>query len=128
MKTNKLIVSINKPLPEVFAFTITPPNSKYWIPNIITEETNELPVKTGTIYKLTKKTGDSFEVTVTDFKKDEMITFTSTDKNYHCKYTYCPRDENSSELEYYEWVDKGEIEEPFTQAIIEKLKTVIETL
>jgi hypothetical protein len=128
MQTNKLIISINKPIHEVFLFTITPPNSKYWIPGISNETTNELSIRTGTVYTLMRTTGESFKVTLTDFKQDKMITFISTDKNYHCRYTYNSLDEKSCKLEYYEWVDKGELDEPFTLAVLEKLKSVLEAL
>jgi hypothetical protein len=128
MKTNKLVISINKPLYEVFAFTITPPNSTYWIPGIIKEETNELPIRKGTIYKLHTSSKDFLEVTVTDFKQNKKVEWRSTDYKYHCRYTYIPIDENTCKIEYLEWVDKGQLDEPFTKKILQKLKLVIETL
>jgi len=48
------------------------------------------------------------------------------DNNYHVKYTLTPIDKNSCGLEYLEWVETGDLAEPFTQEILEKLKTVIE--
>jgi hypothetical protein len=128
MKSNKLVISFNKSVHEVFLFTITPPNSAKWIPDVIKEETNELPIHVGTVYKLQTKNGNSFEVTVSEFKENKSVEWISTDKNFHCRYTYRPLDENSSELEYYEWVDKGELDEPFTMEVLEKLKSVIESL
>lgn len=52
MKENKLIILINKSADDIFAFVTTPPNSTRWISSITKEETNEWPVKIGTIYKL----------------------------------------------------------------------------
>lgn len=127
MKANKLVVSFNKPVHEVFLFTITPPNSTKWIPDVINEETNEWPVKIGTVYKLQTRTG-SFEVTVTKFKENNIVEWTSADKNFHCTYMYRPIDEKTSELEYYEWVDTDELDEPFTLPVLEKLKSVVEAL
>ncbi len=45
MQKNKLDIKINKPVSEVFKFTITPPNSAKWIPRVINEETSDWPIK-----------------------------------------------------------------------------------
>lgn len=126
MRENKLEIKINKPAIKVFNFTTTPPNSAKWIPGVIQEETSEWPIKTGTIYKLTDKNKKVSEVIVTGLKVGEFIEWRSKDDNYHCRYNYQSIDENSSVLEYREWVDNGEIEYPFMQEVLEKLKTVIE--
>ena len=126
MKANKLVVKINKPANEVFKFTTTPPNSVKWISGVMSEETDEWPIKIGTIYKLTDESKKISEVIVTDLKVGEFIEWKSKENNYHCRYNYKTIDENSSTLEYSEWVGSGEIEFPFTQDILEKLKAVIE--
>lgn len=128
MKSNKLVISINKPLHEVFSFTITPPNSTKWIPDVIKEETNEWPIQEGTVYTLLTKTGHTFKVNVSEFKNNKLVEWISSDNKFHCRYSYRPIDEKSSELEYYEWVDQGELEEPFTLTVLNKLKSVIENL
>ena len=44
-----------------------------------------------------------------------------------CKYTFTSIDENTCELEYYEWVDTGILSEPFTIDILERLKNILES-
>lgn len=126
MKDNKLTIKISKPVKEVFSFTITPPNSTLWIDSVIHEETNEWPVRKGTVYKLQDKDGQFTEVTVTTIKENNFIEWISKDQNYHCRYSFKPIGKNSTILNYHEWVEKGQIKEPFTKKLLEQLKTVIE--
>jgi hypothetical protein len=37
----------------------------------------------------------------------------------HVKYTLKPLSDNQCELEYYEWVDSGDLDELFTQDILD---------
>lgn len=127
MKSNKLKIQINKPLHEVFLFTITPPNSTKWIPFVIKEETNEWPIKKRTVYKLTNEKGNISEVTVTDIKEDIYVEWISKENNYHCQYTFRSINKDITEFEYYEWVDKGELDEPFTFNTLQKLKLALES-
>lgn len=126
MKKNILTIEIHKPLHEVFLFCITPPNSTKWIPSVIKEETNEWPIKIGTIYKLTDDMGTISNVTVTGIKNDEYIEWTSEDQNYHCKYNLHGIDKETTELKYCEWVDQGDIKEPFTREVLTRLKSTLE--
>ena len=126
MKNNKLIIQINKSVEEIFAFVTTPPNSTRWIDSITREETNEWPVCVGTIYKLWDENGNPSEMRVIDIKNNEIVEWISEDKNYHCRYVFKIIDKNISEFEYYEWVDRGEINNPFSQDTLEKLKSILE--
>lgn len=126
MKSNKLTIKINKPLSEVFGFLLSPANSPLWVDSFVKEETSDWPVKMGTIYKNLSKDGLWREYTVTAFKENEVFELTSADKNYHVLYTFRPFNDNITELEYYEWVDKGELDEPFKIETLQKLKSIIE--
>ncbi len=128
MKDKRLSIRISKPVNEVFAFTITPMNTKLWVDSVKVEETNEWPIHIGSKYRnQNKTTGEWNEYTVTDYKEYKVFELASKDKNYHVRYTYNSIDQETSEFEYYEWVDKGELEDPFTQEILEKLKSVVES-
>jgi hypothetical protein len=126
MQTITITIRINRSVRDVFAFTTTPPNSTLWISSFAKEATSEWPIRVGTIYKLENQQGERSEYTVTALKENELFELVSADNNYHVRYTYRSVDDNSSELAYYEWVDQGELEEPFTAETLEKLKYILE--
>lgn len=126
MKNNKLTIRINTPAHDIFLFVITPPNSTLWIDSIFGEEADELPLKVGTIYKLTDGAGKTSEMTIEAMEENKTVGWVSADKNYHCRYELKPVGNVATEFVYFEWVDEGRIKEPFTQKTLEKLKQVLE--
>jgi len=125
MKELKLKITINKPAAEVFAFTLNPENTPKWIDFIKEEETNEWPVKLGTIYRNTDGKGEWDEYELTEYDPPRAFTLSRRGPRYHVRYLLTDHG-SSSELEYYEWVDSGEITVPFTMEPLEKLKRIIE--
>lgn len=126
MRDTKLTIIINKTPAEIFTFLLDPKNTPQWIPSIIKEEVNEYPTKLGTIYRNIGESGEWSVYTVSEFEQNQHFVFTSEDSNYHCRYTLTPISDHTTELEYYEWVNTGELKEPFTQDLLENLKKVIE--
>ena len=130
MKDVKQAITINCLAQEVFDFTINPENTPKWVGGVVTEQTNESPTKLGTIYKNQGHDGSWAEFEITAFEAGLMFELTKKDDNHHVKYTFKPFGDNQCELEYYVWVDNGDIDERFSreniQKILQKLKDVIE--
>jgi len=126
MKENKLIINIQKPVNYIFDYTINPINTPKWIKNIQIEETNEWPIKIGTIYRNKNNSGQWSEYSVSDLKQNRFFELKTKDGNYHVHYSYKPIDKNNTKLEYFEWVENGELLDPFTHDILERLKSAIE--
>jgi len=126
MKDSKLIVRINKPVHEVFAFTLNPTNTPFWTDSIVKEEVSEKPTKIGTIYRSQNQYGKWSEYTVTAYEKDKLFILVSDDGNYNVRYTFTPINNNATTIEYYEWVSRGDLEEPFSAETLKKLKLILE--
>ena len=63
---------------------------------------------------------------MTAFEKDKMFELTRINGNYHVRYTFTPTDDGKCDFEYYEWVDDGELDDTFSQDVLEELKGILE--
>jgi len=126
MRENRISIEINRPVSEVFSFTIDPRNTSKWAGGIKHEETNEWPVKVGSIYRNIDASDEVSEYTLVALEENKIFELFLKDKGYHVRYTYIPISENKSHMEYFEWVDAGVLDNPFTLEIMENLKKLLE--
>lgn len=125
MKALRQSITINKPVQEVFDFCINPKNTPKWIDSIVTEQTNEWPVKLGTIYRNQRKDGNWSEYEVTDIEPNKIFKLSKKDDDFYVKHTFTPAGESATQLEY-ELPDNGKIDESFIKSALENLKSVME--
>jgi uncharacterized protein YndB with AHSA1/START domain len=126
MKEMRLTILINKPVEEVFSFTLDPKNTPLWVDSIVREQTNEWPVKNGTVYRNQNRTGVWSEYEVTLFDRNKKFVFNKKKSFYRVAYTFTAVADRVTRVEYYEWVESGTLEDPFTLEILVKLKSIIE--
>src|SRR3989338_4608532 len=101
MQENKIIITINKPIEEVFEFTTNPKNTHLWIPSIVEEVADEFPPKIGTRYKNRGENSDWDFYKVVEFQNNKIFTLSDLEENYHVKYTYRKTNDNQTEMEYF---------------------------
>lgn len=126
MRENKLTIQIDKPINKVFAFVINPNNTHKWVDSIVFEQTNEWPVKVGTIYKNKGTNNILSKYILIEYKENDMFVMKNNNNNYYVKYTLRSINNRVTELEYYEWVKSGNLENPFTYDVLKKLKSILE--
>lgn len=128
MQNNQIIVQVKASADTVFEFTTNPQNTPKWLDQFEYEETNEWPVKVGTKYRNKTTVGKWGGYVVVACEQNKLFEILADDNNYHTRYGYKSLGENETELDYTEWVDRGDIECPFTPAMLEKLKKCVENL
>ena len=126
MKQNEISIIINSPVERVFDFTTNPENTPRWIEGIEKEEVNQEPIELGTIYRNVDKSGVWTEYEVVKFDRNKIFELKQKNNTYHVRYTYDFISEKSTKLTYFEWVDDGELSNPFDLTVLEKLKVVLE--
>lgn len=125
MKENRLEIVISAPIEKVFEFTTNPSNTPKWIKGIVEEETNEFPIKIGTEYKNLDDKGAWTEYKVILLEQNKLFQLKQIDNSYSVRYNYEYISANATRLTYTEWVEKGNLDNPFKQDVLEKLKLVI---
>ena len=126
MNKKTLTVVINKPIAEVFEASINPANTPLWIDTMAEEQTSDWPVKLGTKYKNRGHSGGWTDYEVTKFKLNELFELTQSSGEYRVEYIYTPKGETVTELQYTEWVEVGELENPLSMETLNTLKSLIE--
>jgi len=126
MKENKITVIIDKPINEVFEFTTNPQNTHLWISSISEEIADEYPPKINTEYRNRRDNNNWNKYKVVNFQKDKVFILSDLDENYFVRYTYRKLANNKTEMEYFEWMTKGELSNPFMEGIFGNLKKVME--
>ena len=122
MKENKISIELNRPVSEVFEFVLNPKNTPLWIDNIIYEETDEFPARLGTKYKNKNRKGELAEYEIVQFDFNKSFTMKQLNSVYFVKYSLNTISKNKTKLTYFEWVEEGEIDIPFSITVLEKLK------
>jgi len=126
VKSNRLSIKIIKPAADVFSFTTNPQNTPKWISSIVVGQVSEWPVGVGSTYRNQDKKGNWSEYVVTAFQENSLFELSSADGRYHVRYTYKPLEDYKSELEYFEWVDDGDLAAPLKLENLGKLKRLTE--
>jgi hypothetical protein len=126
MDENEISIEINCPVSEVFDFTVNPKNTPLWIDSIVEEQASEFPAQVGTEYKNVSRNGDWTQYKVTQLKQNKVFELKQKSGLYHVLYKYEALSESRTRFTYIEWVDSGDIEHPFTIAVLKKLKNVVE--
>jgi uncharacterized protein YndB with AHSA1/START domain len=126
MRENKVTVIIDKPIDEVFEFTTNPKNTHLWVPFISEEISSEYPPKIGTIYRSCRENDSWSEMKVVEFYNNKKFVISDLDENLFVKYVYRELNENSTELEYSDWMIDKDFHSPITKDVLENLKKVME--
>jgi len=128
MKDVRLNIDINKPVKDVWDYILDSNNIPNWFCSIKEEIPSEIPTRLGTILR---NRGDDknkwSEYEVTELIKYKKYTLRLLGTIYSVTYTFTYK-EDITELEYYEWVEDGELTDPATMEPLELLKKAVEKI
>ena len=126
MKENRLTIYIDKPIEEVFIYSLESDNVPKWINSIEKEIPLERPVKLGTILKNKGINSNEWnEYEVIEFLPPKTFTLRKLNDDYFVKYT-CSKEGNGTNFEYYEWAVNKNLDDIMGIDALEILKKLIE--
>ena len=120
MKEVRASAIINKPVNELFAFAIDPRNTPKWVKSITLEETNEWPIKAGSIYRNQRKNGEWSEYEVVTFEPNKTFVLKKDDGLY-VEYGFVPAGESITRLEYCLRMATGELGSSLDERVLESM-------
>lgn len=126
MKENRLTIYIDKPIEDVFMYSLESDNVPKWINSIEIEIPLERPVKLGTILKNKGINSNEWnEYEVIEFLPPKTFTLRKLNDDYFVKYT-CSKEGNGTNFEYYEWAVNKNLDDIMGIDALEILKKLIE--
>ena len=126
MKENRLTIYIDKPVKDVFMYSLESDNVPKWIKSIEKEIPSERPVKIGTRLKNKGFNSNEWnEYEVIDFLPPKTFTLRKLNDDYYVKYT-CTENGSGTDFEYYEWANNKNLDDIMEMNALELLKELIE--
>ena len=128
MRENKLTIFINKPIKEVFDYSLESNNVPKWITSIKEEIPEERPVKLGTQLRNIGINGKEWnKYKMIEFNPPKTFTLKRLNGDYFVKYTCSEKDEGT-EFEYFEWAENGDLDGLMEMSALELLKEQTENM
>ena len=126
MKENKLNIFIDKPVKDVFEYSLESNNVPKWITSIKEEIPEERPVRIGTkLRNICVNSEEWNEYEIIEFNPPKTFTLKKSNGDYYVNYT-CTEKGKGTDFEYFEWVAKGDLDEIMEMSALELLKKLIE--
>ena len=122
MKTNEIRIEIERPIKDVFEYTLEPQNKSIWC-SIITEES--VDTEQIGITSIYRNNLGSFKVS--DYERNIFLELMSLDEKFQCSYSFRKIDDNTTELIYFEaMLDGSDLTEAMDKKYFKKLKELLE--